>query len=214
MGDATDAVGHERVLQLVRAAVASSDDPVEAVRRLMHDYAVGHAMEHTGARIVNYELTALSPEHFAEIRGIRQQINETLDALIERGLAIGAFGIPDPRMTMLALLSLGIDIARWYREDGRWSPEDVGTRYAEMAVRIVGSRDGVEPRDLTSRPLPANDKGSGHPTAAGGPGISACQACPHLGEGSPRWGQASAATWARYTRSGSGSGVSRRSSSA
>ena len=63
-----------------------------------------------------------------------------MDALIERGLAIGAFGIPDPRMTTLALLSLGIDIARWYREDGRWSPEDVGTLYAEMAVRIVGAR--------------------------------------------------------------------------
>jgi hypothetical protein len=43
-------------------------------------------------------------------------------------------------MTTLALLSLGIDVARWYREDGRWSPEDVGTRYAEMAVRIVGAR--------------------------------------------------------------------------
>ena len=53
--------GHDRVLQLVRAAVAPSDDPVEAVRRLMHDFAVDHAMEHTGARIVNYELTALSP---------------------------------------------------------------------------------------------------------------------------------------------------------
>jgi AcrR family transcriptional regulator len=132
--------GHERVLQLVSAAVASSDDPVEAVRRLMHDYAVDHAVDHTGARIVNYELSALSPEHFAEIRSVRQQIKETLGALIERGLAIGAFDIPNPRMTTLALLSLGIDVARWYREDGRWSPEDVGTRYAEMAVRIVGAR--------------------------------------------------------------------------
>jgi hypothetical protein len=59
--------------------------------------------------------------------------------LVERGVASGAFHTPDPHMATLALLSLGIDIARWYREGGRWTPEDIGDSYAEIALRIVGA---------------------------------------------------------------------------
>jgi hypothetical protein len=43
-------------------------------------------------------------------------------------------------MASVALLSLGIDIARWYRDDNLWSPEDIAHRYADMALRIVGAR--------------------------------------------------------------------------
>jgi hypothetical protein len=42
-------------------------------------------------------------------------------------------------MAALALLSLGIDIARWYRDEGTWTPEDIGDNYAELALRIVGA---------------------------------------------------------------------------
>jgi AcrR family transcriptional regulator len=132
--------GHERTLALVEAAAASSEDPVEALRRLVHDFAADHAHTHTGARIVNYELAALSPEHLAEITEIRHRIQQQVHDLVERGIADGSFDVPDPRIAGVALVSLGIDIARWYREDGRWSAEDIGTRYAEIALRILGAR--------------------------------------------------------------------------
>jgi AcrR family transcriptional regulator len=132
--------GHEDTLRLVRDAIGSSDDPVAALRKVIYDFAVHHARKHTSARIVNYELAALTPEHFTEIRELRRCIEAELRALIERGVAAGVFTIPDPSMACIALLSLGIDIARWYREEGRWSPEDIGERYAEMALRMVGAR--------------------------------------------------------------------------
>ncbi|HLU60312.1 MAG TPA: TetR family transcriptional regulator [Pseudonocardia sp.] len=131
--------GHEATLRLVQDAIGSSDDPAVALRRVIHDFAVHHARGHTSARIVNYELAALTPEHFAEIRELRRRIEAELRALIERGVAAGVFTVPDPSMACTALLSLGIDIARWYREEGRWSPEDIGERYAEMALRMVGA---------------------------------------------------------------------------
>src|SRR3954452_762906 len=58
--------GHEDTLRLVQHAIASSDDPATALRTVIHDFAVHHARHHTSARIVNYELAALTPEHFAE----------------------------------------------------------------------------------------------------------------------------------------------------
>ncbi|WP_249354543.1 hypothetical protein [Rhodococcus sp. USK13] len=60
--------------------------------------------------------------------------------LVTRGVTDRVFDTPDPRMASVALLSLGIDIARWYRDDNLWSPEDIAHRYADMALRIVGAR--------------------------------------------------------------------------
>lgn len=132
--------GHERALAIVRKGIASSDLPAAQLRRVVRDFAVDHARGHTGARVVNYELAALSPEHLADIRAIRQQIDQEMRELVEAGVANGAFDTPDPRMAAVALLSLGIDIARWYRDEGGWTPEDIADRYAEMALRIVGAR--------------------------------------------------------------------------
>ena len=131
--------GHEHTLALVRAGIASSDDPVEQLRRVVHDFAVSHARDHTRARIINYELAALDPGHLAGIRTLRQAIDAEIRGVVERGAAAGAFDVPDPAVAATALLSLGIDIARWYRPDGRWSPEHIGERYAELALRMLGA---------------------------------------------------------------------------
>ncbi|MCP2279664.1 TetR family transcriptional regulator [Nocardia amikacinitolerans] len=132
--------GHDATLELVQKAAASSSDPATALRNVIHDFAVHHARGHTSARIVNYELNSLSPEHRTEIRGIRHRIDQAIRDLVQRGIDAGVFDIPDARIAAVALLSLGIDIARWYREDGDWSPEDIASVYAEMALRIVGAR--------------------------------------------------------------------------
>ncbi|WP_020495834.1 TetR/AcrR family transcriptional regulator [Sciscionella marina] len=132
--------GHQDTLRLVRETIESAADPVNALRAVIHEFAAHHAQGHTRARIVNYELAALTPAHSAEISAIRHRIQDEIRALVERGAAAGVFEVPDPAMAAIALLSLGIDIARWYREEGRWTPEDVAERYAEIALRIVGVR--------------------------------------------------------------------------
>lgn len=131
--------GHEQTLALVRAGRASSPDPVQQLRTVVHDFAVHHARGHTGARVVNYELAALNPEHADEITRLRRTIEAEVRGLVRDGVALGAFDVPDPRMTAAALLSLGVDLARWYREDVSWTPEEIGERYADLALRIVGA---------------------------------------------------------------------------
>ena len=132
-------VGHLRVLDLVGASVASLSDPVEQLGQLVEDFVRDHAEEHTGARVINYELAALSPEHLAEIRTIRHEIDLVVRDVLDRGVTAGVFTTPDSRMTALAILSLGIDVARWYREEGRWTPEQVAAHYRLLALRMVGA---------------------------------------------------------------------------
>lgn len=131
--------GHEVTLALVRDAVATHDAPADQLAAAVRDFAAHHARTHAGARVVNYELAALSPENAGAIRELRRQISAELRALVERGIADGSFDCPDPRLTATALLSLGIDIARWYREDHSLTPEELGEAYAAMALRIVGA---------------------------------------------------------------------------
>lgn len=130
-------VGHARVLELVQASVARSEDPATQLGDLVEDFVRDHAVSHTGARVINYELAALSEEHRAEILAIRHEIDLVVRDVVDRGVAAGVFVTPDPRMTTLAILSLGIDVARWYRDEGRWSPDEVAAHYRLLALRMV-----------------------------------------------------------------------------
>jgi AcrR family transcriptional regulator len=132
-------VGHLRVLEMVRSSLAPLADPVEQLGQLVEDFVRDHAREHTGARVINYELAALSPEHLAEIRTIRHEIDVVVRDVLDRGVAAGVFTTPDARMTALAILSLGIDVARWYRDEGRWTPDEVAAHYRLLALRMVGA---------------------------------------------------------------------------
>jgi AcrR family transcriptional regulator len=131
--------GHERVLELVQASVARSDHPVTQLGDLVEDFVRDHAVAHTGARVINYELAALSEEHRAEVVEIRHRIDLVVRDVVERGVAAGVFSSPDPRMTALAVLSLGIDVARWYRDEGRWTPDQVAAHYRLLALRMLGT---------------------------------------------------------------------------
>jgi AcrR family transcriptional regulator len=130
--------GHDRTLSLCEAAVAAGGSSVEQLDRLIEDFVRHHAVNHTSARIVNYEMAALTEEHQAEIAELRRRIDRVVRDLLERGAAAGDFSTSDPAMTASALLSLGIDVARWYRDDRGWTPDDVAAHYVELARRMAG----------------------------------------------------------------------------
>src|SRR5690606_20847390 len=122
-------------------------DPADRLVAVMRAFALHHAREHTSARVVNYELNSLSPEHLSEIAALRREIKNEMQALIQQGVDAGAFDTSDPPKAAMAVLSLGIDIARWYREDGPWSPDKIADFYADLALRIAEEL-GVSPRQV------------------------------------------------------------------
>ena len=131
--------GHQAALDVVRQARAATSDPVDQLAAVARAFAMFHVEHHTVARILNYELAALSPEHRAEIDVLRTGIDRELRDLVASGVATGAFDISDPALAATALASMGIDIARWYREDGEWSPDQIGDYYADLALRLAGA---------------------------------------------------------------------------
>lgn len=132
--------GHEAILRVVREALEGVVDPTEQLHALARAFARRHAAAHTTARVVNYELAALSQEHRAVVEELRHQIEDEVRTVLRAGIAAGQFDCPNVHLTTSAILGLGVDIARWYRDDLRWSPDEIADHQAQMALRMVNAR--------------------------------------------------------------------------
>ncbi|MDD7942772.1 TetR/AcrR family transcriptional regulator [Actinomycetospora lutea] len=137
--------GHERALEALVAAPGEGDAR-EHVRRLVAALVTWHARHHTVARVCQYELAALDPQHRATVLDLRARFTATLRAAVERGAAEGLFDVPDVNRALRAIMSLGIDLVRWYRLDGADSPEFLGECYAELALRMIDAPGLSAPR--------------------------------------------------------------------
>jgi len=128
-------VGHERSLKVLTAV--QDADPADRMARSVASFARWHAEFRTTARVVQYELGSLSPEHYAVVAELRRKIEAQVRGVVEDGVRVGVFEAPDPRGAALAVLSLCIDVARWYRPDGKRTPEEIGGLYADLALRML-----------------------------------------------------------------------------
>ncbi|MEO9326548.1 TetR/AcrR family transcriptional regulator [Gordonia aurantiaca] len=118
-----------------------SASPGERLHAVIAAFTEHHAREHVGGRVVNYELAALEPEHLETVKVLRREITRRVRVIVDAGIASGDFDVSDSQATTNAMLSMGIDVARWYRPGRSLTPEEMGEFYAELATRMVGLRD-------------------------------------------------------------------------
>ncbi|HEV7907428.1 MAG TPA: TetR/AcrR family transcriptional regulator [Pseudonocardiaceae bacterium] len=128
-------IGHE--LSLAVLTEVQGDDPTQVLANAVSSFARWHAEFHNTARVVQYELSALTPEHHAEVVELRRRIEAEVRNVIEAGVETGEFDVPDLRGATLAVLSLCIDVARWYQPGGKRSPEQIGDLYADLVLRML-----------------------------------------------------------------------------
>jgi AcrR family transcriptional regulator len=133
---------HDRALAAVTAAdLAEIEDPVRHLYALVSRYTEWHARYHVAARVSQYELAGLSAEHYEQIRETRHRTNVVFRSAVERGVTTGAFAQVDVKRVARAILSLGIDLVRWYRRDGSDSPEELGEFTAQLALKMTMTPD-------------------------------------------------------------------------
>lgn len=132
--------GHERVLEYVRdpaVLTARGDGAADRLGAVIAGYTAWHARHHVAARVCQLELAGLTAEHYGEILELRHRTNAFFRDTVARGVADGSFDQVDVKRVTRAMLSLSIDLVRWYRLDGADSPERLGEFYASLALRMV-----------------------------------------------------------------------------
>ncbi|MFJ1900650.1 MULTISPECIES: TetR/AcrR family transcriptional regulator [unclassified Streptomyces] len=132
-------IGHDRALAVLEAAADSGGTAAERLAAAVRSFVQWHAERHTTARVVQYELDALAAEHRTEIVELRRRSDAVVRRIIGEGVAAGEFDVPDVPGTTLAVLSLCIDVARWFNAQGSRTPEEVGDLYAGLVLRMVAA---------------------------------------------------------------------------
>ena len=123
-------------------ALASSDDPIEQLRRATEAHVRFHTRNREAAKIGNTEIRALEEPERSRITELRRIYAQRWEELIRAGIESGAFKVSDAHLTAFAILEMGIGVARWFRLDGPLSEAIVAYQYADMALRLVGVQNG------------------------------------------------------------------------
>ncbi|THA74254.1 TetR/AcrR family transcriptional regulator [Streptomyces sp. A0642] len=132
-------IGHDRALTLLESAADGEGTATERLAGAVRAFVRWHAERHTTARVVQYELDALAEDHRTEIVELRRRSDAAVRRIIGEGVAAGEFDVSDVPGTALAVLSLCIDVARWFNAQGSRTPDEVGELYAGLVLRMVAA---------------------------------------------------------------------------
>ncbi|MFG3283541.1 TetR/AcrR family transcriptional regulator [Streptomyces sp. NPDC048111] len=132
-------IGHDKALEILESAAQGQGGAADRLSDAVRSFVRWHAGHHMTARVVQYELDALGAEHRTEIVELRRRSDAAVRRILNEGVAAGEFDVPDVPGTTLAVLSLCIDVARWFNTEGRRTPDEVGALYADLVLRMVGA---------------------------------------------------------------------------
>jgi AcrR family transcriptional regulator len=128
----------EDLLAIHRAAVATTDDPVERLRRTTEAHVRYHARHRLEAFIGNREIRALVEPHHGRVLALRAEYERCFRELVNAGVVAGRFHVESARLASYAILDLGMGVAVWFREDGELSEDALVWQYSQFALRLVG----------------------------------------------------------------------------
>lgn len=137
------------LLDAYRAAVATTEDPTERLRRATEAHVRYHARHRLEAFVGNREIRSLVEPHRGQVLALRAEYEGCFRTLVEAGASAGHFRVKSTRLASYAILDLGMGLSVWYRDDGALSEDAVVWQYGEFALSIVGAgphpRGGVRP---------------------------------------------------------------------
>lgn len=149
-------IAHERAFAALVQSVNGAGDPRDRVRSMVRNFTVWHAQHAALARVAQYELDALSPENHAQIATLRRATERLLRHEIAAGIDVGVFHVQDARIATLAVVSMGIDVARWFRAGFDLDPASLGERYADLALAMLENPTSRYSESARRQPRPGS----------------------------------------------------------
>jgi AcrR family transcriptional regulator len=138
MGDVVG--GGERI-------AASLSAPDERIAALVQFHVQFHAIRQLETTVLDIELRALAGKLRDEIIALRDRYEALWTAALQEGIDEGIFHDVDAHDARLALIEMCTGVATWFSPTGRRTPEELGRRFADMALALLDARrDGQRVR--------------------------------------------------------------------
>ncbi len=118
-------------------ADTATSDPVERFAALVEAHVDVVTADPERASVFVTEWRHLSGDRRAAIAQRRDAYESRFRAVIEDGIAVGAFRPTDSALAATFILTALNGIATWYRPDGRLSADRIADHYVDLALRSV-----------------------------------------------------------------------------
>ena len=128
-------VSHESLLR----AIAQPGTPADKLRTIVRDFMLSVLNHQAHAVIYSREEKELMPEDREAINRVRREFDHRLVAVLQEGVAQGAFTLEDVPLTALAIIGSVGWSQMWFRSNGRLTKEDAAERMASLALTMVGA---------------------------------------------------------------------------
>jgi AcrR family transcriptional regulator len=143
-------ITHEGMLRQMQITMTRTTDLTERLRALVSCHVRYHATMSVAARVANYELNCLEPERRAEIGQLRQLIEATVRDTLLLAEGAGEVKVGDIDLATIMIVSLGIDVSRWFRPGKGRSPDELAEFYAQHVIDMFAVRPataaGADPK--------------------------------------------------------------------
>jgi AcrR family transcriptional regulator len=131
-------------IEVAATEAGRAGSPVQRLAGVVRVLTVWHTYNSQVGHVVLYQTGALSPAHLADITAKQREVGLIVRRVIADGMRSGDFDVPDPGAATIAVLSLCLDVARWYRPGYRMTPQQLGDFNAAAALRITGGHEALQ----------------------------------------------------------------------
>jgi AcrR family transcriptional regulator len=124
----------DELTRAVANAVEQQSDPAQRLAAAVRAHVMFHGEHRLAAVVTDTELRALDDEHRRQVNGLRDDYQERFFALIEEGIASGAFRTRWPRVATYITLLAATSVDIWFRSDGALSLAQVAEAHVEFIL--------------------------------------------------------------------------------
>ena len=131
-------IGHRTHYEALRDGLMDAGaDPRDQLLAVIESHVRQHLDYPALARVTNRELRALTPEHLAAVLAMRNQSEQLIRDVIERGTRMGEFKDTEPFLDAKAIGAMAVRLPEWWTPDSLYSREQIIDRYARYALKLV-----------------------------------------------------------------------------
>ena len=127
----------ERLLTEIELIMSNEAPPDKALLDFICFFVNENILNQVASGVFLQEQKHLSAEALRASTEIERSIHRNLRNLIQGGIDQGIFGIDDASMASMAIIGMVRWIHRWYRQDGRQSPEMIAQKVGQFGLNMV-----------------------------------------------------------------------------
>ncbi|NGM89049.1 flavin reductase family protein [Parapusillimonas sp. SGNA-6] len=138
--------GIETVSDAIERAVTESPNSLEGLTSFVKDWTQIYTDTYPATRKYMSVDLYVSPQDLQNVNKARREFDDKLTNLIERGVRDGLLEVDDVRLTAFAISGLVGWTHRWFRPNGRLTPDEIGQHMARLVQKMVSKsvQPGVE----------------------------------------------------------------------